>query len=139
MNTFTKTIIILLLSIAILTIAKPDEINWNDQLPNGYRSTIVGASMEHLGFHEGDKVNVEPDSNHMYFIGDIVAFVCNKPKCPKENAMLKEIKNIDGECFWLEGRPDIYTYRGIESVSLDSRKYGWLCGDQITIIGLVER
>lgn len=97
---------------------------------------ISGASMEHKGLYEGMEVEIVHNKPK---VGDIVAFYCRKSGCPENHEMAKEVKSIDEKwCFWLEGRPGEYVRNGHIVHSLDSKTYGFLCGTEIEIKGVVK-
>jgi hypothetical protein len=92
-----------------------------------------GNSMSLFGFADRALISVVPANE--FRIGDIVAFECYHEGC--DGAYIKKIVKKQNNCYWLEGRRDIWKEFGIEKESLDSRTtYGWLCGDEIEIYGV---
>lgn len=94
---------------------------------------VEGKSMESYGFMDGTRVDVVPASS--FNIGDAIAFECTHDKC--DGAYIKTIVKKDDTCYWVEGRTDKWIQDGQKRQSMDSRTtYGWLCDDQIKIIGV---
>lgn len=90
---------------------------------------VVGKSMEPT-LNNGDRVSynvsLKPEQ------GNIVAFDCFTPKCinyetPEKVKRLTKV-NEQG-CYWFEGDN--------KNFSWDSRNYGWLCGSDVKIQGVV--
>jgi hypothetical protein len=94
---------------------------------------IQGNSMRTLGFANGALIDVIPVDEVR--VGDAIAFECYKEGC--DGAYIKKVIQKYGNCFWLEGRDDIWIENGELKESLDSRTtYGWLCDDAIEIYGV---
>jgi hypothetical protein len=94
---------------------------------------VDGNSMASLGFPHNTHVDVVPASD--FNIGDVIAFTCTHEKC--DGAYIKKIVRKQGACYWVEGRKDKWNEDGQKKQSMDSRTtYGWLCNDDIDIIGV---
>lgn len=99
---------------------------------------ITGHSMEQNGIHEGDVLrayeNIDP------VVGDVVVFSCTAEKCPKDTNSVKVLKKYEDGCYWFEGNEHGWTdtKTGKAMLSLDSRVYGWLCGEHIKINGVIR-
>lgn len=94
---------------------------------------VEGHSMETLGFAHNSYVNVVPVSD--VNVGDVIAFTCTHEAC--HGAYIKRVAQKSGNCFWVEGRQDVWSENGVRKQSLDSRTtYGWLCNDTISIMGV---
>jgi hypothetical protein len=81
-------------------------------------------------YTEGGMRKVYP--NRIPSIGEGIAFKCNIERCTHPdgtNLFDKLVKKIKNNCIWVEG---------CSPTSFDSRSYGWLCGDEYKLIGLVE-
>lgn len=51
--------------------------------------------------------------------------------------ILKRSQKKQGDCYWVEGRTDVWEENGNRRQSMDSRTtYDWLCGEDITIYGV---
>lgn len=75
-------------------------------------------------------------------VGDIVAFDCLSEKCAVDGVMLshtKFLRDIDSRgCYYLVGREDRY-FDGKEwTYSFDSTEYGYLCADDLKVLGVVR-
>lgn len=93
-----------------------------------------GSSLSHLDVPDQNKVY----PNRVPKVGDVVAILCNRSDCHSP-MFVKQVMKIEGDCYWLEGRKGTWIEDGIEVESVDSRtQYGWLCGDDIAIRGVVE-
>jgi hypothetical protein len=107
----------------------------NDRYDRAHTKTyqVEGNSMRTLGFANGALIDVVPvDEVH---IGDAIAFTCYKKEC--DGSYIKKVIQKYGDCFWVEGRNDVWEENGILKESLDSRTtYGWLCNDAIEIYGV---
>lgn len=98
------------------------------------RYLVDGRSMESYGFTDGMRVSVVPASD--FRVGDVIAFTCTRDVC--DGAYIKKITQKNGSCYWVEGRKDVWKENGKRKKSMDSRTtYGWLCDDEIAIIGVV--
>lgn len=97
---------------------------------------VVGDSMAPYGISSGDNVVVQFGTTPR--IGDLIAFTCSLSLC--EGNYIKELVDYRDGCYWIEGRRDQwYDEQGVLRVSQDSAsEFGWLCGDDIEVIGLVE-
>ncbi len=94
---------------------------------------VEGHSMESYGFMDGTRVDVVPATT--FQVGDVIAFECTFDKC--NGAYVKKIIKKDGECYWVEGRKDVWEENGSRRQSMDSRTtYGWLCNNDISIYGV---
>ncbi len=94
---------------------------------------VEGNSMAVFGFGDGARIDVVPASD--FVIGDIVAFTCDHKAC--DGAYIKKITNKVDDCYWMEGRDDVWEEDGIRKQSYDSRTaFDWLCGDDIDIYGV---
>jgi len=86
-------------------------------------------------------------------VGDNCAFKCYKKEClentdhlaavgyDQKSDHIGEIKHLvkqDGDCYWFEGNKNHWQENGQWYTSSDSRKYGWLCGDDLKIDGVVK-
>lgn len=113
-----------------------DESGFGDQLDfgNDHIYQIEGSSMEIFGLDNDAYVDVVPATR--FEVGDIIAFECAHEKC--DRTYVKKITNIRGSCYWVEGRDGIWVQDGKMKKSIDSRTtFGWLCDDQINILGIV--
>lgn len=94
---------------------------------------VEGHSMESYGFYDRTLVDVVPAST--FFVGDVIAFECTDEKC--DGAYIKKITKKEGDCYWVEGRKDVWLENGDRRQSMDSRTtYDWLCGEEIKIYGV---
>lgn len=94
---------------------------------------VDGHSMETYGYFDRALVDVVPAKE--FYVGDIVAFECGHEKC--HGAYIKKITKKQGDCYWVEGRTDVWEENGNRRQSMDSRTtYDWLCGEDITIYGV---
>ena len=90
---------------------------------------VSGESMKPT-IENGSSVLIHPDSAE---IGDIVVFECYSSECryPGDNGgvLIKRVTQKQGNCFYLEGDNRLKSW--------DSRSYGWLCDDDLKILGKV--
>lgn len=99
----------------------------------GTGATFSGSSMVDRGFPE------EESEYNIYGIldkcdvGENCAFTCLVDKCINgDNRRFgKNLTKKDGDCYWFEGNED-------RTTSWDSRWYGWLCGDELQIEGVIK-
>lgn len=116
-----------------------------------YLATADGTSMIQYGVPDKSVVKVYPKEKCL--VGDLCSFACNVEKCvgEKHSVFLKKLIKIKDNCYWFEGNPtpvqtieeNKFDNGGIEKVitkfkSFDSRKYGYLCGEELTILGKTE-
>jgi len=117
-----------------------------------YITTIDGTSMEQYGIK--DKSTVRVYTKRECKNGDFCAFKCNAEKCAMKthSYFLKKLITKNNDCYWFEGNPkpreEITTKINnngsisksiVKVVSFDSRSYGFLCGDEVTINGEAEQ
>lgn len=97
--------------------------------PSGRFATFIGSgsSMEPTLF-DGDELVV--DTKREVVENDIIVFDCLS--CPWiDEALTKRVQKIDEHgCFWVVGDNP--------SSSFDSKDFGWLCEDDIGLIGVVS-
>lgn len=94
---------------------------------------VEGHSMESYGFFDRALVDVVPATE--FFVGDVIAFECTHEKC--DGAYIKKITKKEDNCYWVEGRRDVWEENGNRRQSMDSKTtYDWLCGDEIMIYGV---
>ena len=107
----------------------------------GLELYVSGNSMSDYGFIGGSEEYIL-DSNHRIYtilekcdIGEICSFVCQSNKCltseKDSRDAFKMLKDKKDDCYWFEGNAD-------KNTSFDSRWYGWLCGDEIKITGVIK-
>jgi SOS-response transcriptional repressor LexA len=116
-----------------------------------YLATADGTSMIQYGIPDKSVVKVYPKEKCL--VGDLCSFACNVEKCvgEKHSVFLKKLIKIKDNCYWFEGNPspiqhveeNKFDNGGIErtvinSTSFDSRKYGYLCDEELTILGKTE-
>jgi len=63
-------------------------------------------------------------------VDDIIVFECGNFKKCHSKVLIKRIKKIDNYCYFVEGDN--------QPSSWDSNDYGWLCGNEIRILGVVK-
>lgn len=113
----------------------------------GERFVFEGSSLEEYGFDSSSDPSV--DSKHYLYrskpceIGDFCAFKCNTDKCRNSyfnsDAFLKKVTEKNGDCYFFMGNENPVTRSdGIKYYSWDSRAYGWLCGNDLIIDGVVK-
>lgn len=76
---------------------------------------------------DGSSVSVRYDTPK---INDVVVFRCLVDKCEKKT-LIKRLITIKDSCYYFMGDNRFY--------SSDSRNYGYLCPDEISIIGVVDK
>lgn len=92
-----------------------------------YHFAVSGNSMQELGFNNGETLWAKyGDCN----IGNICVFQCNSSKCGGLE-LIKQVKDKKDGCYWMEGNPS-----GKDTA--DSRNFGWLCDNELRIIGVVK-
>lgn len=107
---------------------------------------VSQCSMSDYGFRNGHTYPLYHKSK--YLVNDIIGFTCHSAKC--DHALIKridKIKTVNGEkCYYVMGNTDSYKCPVINPDkpdtiydSFDSRSFGWLCGDEIDIEGVVYR
>lgn len=88
---------------------------------------IGGGSMSPT-LHDNDSVVISPLVDPVP--GKIIVFTCLVDRCEKRNKFIKRVIGINKEnCIWVEGDNRDFSY--------DSRKYGWLCQNEIFYHGVV--
>ena len=103
---------------------------------------VEGVSMREFGFKTDDIINVyKPTLIRKCSVGDICVFHCLSEKCnhsPEEQIamnggkyIIKQLKQKNDKCYWFEGNPS-------GKRTDDSRAYGWLCENDINVIGIVN-
>ena len=104
-----------------------------------YLQEVVGHSMDASRIGGMASVVVYPDRTPCE--GDIVVWRCQAAKCKggaADDLFVKHLRHRKGDCFWFEGEvPDVTTADGARWSSWDSRHFGWLCGTDVTILGVV--
>ena len=84
--------------------------------------------MVEYGINDGDSFWItDGDCN----IGDTCVFDCLTEKCHNGLEIIKKVKDKNDNCYWMEGNPS-------GKYTNDSRKYGWLCDNELKIIGVVK-
>ena len=70
-------------------------------------------------------------------IGENCGFNCLSDKCVArksdgdQRGFVKHLVKKEGDCYWFEGNED-------KKTSWDSRWYGWLCGNELEILGVYK-
>jgi len=114
-----------------------------------YTADSSGDSMLEFGLSEKEH-NIKIFPNKPCDTGDICAFTCRVRKCqfPCDDpntcqfnestaSYIKKLTKFENNCYWFEGNEDVWEKDGKKYISIDSRKYGWLCGNDLEINGLV--
>lgn len=95
--------------------------------------------MEQYGIYDGQYVETVLETPNL---NDYVVFKCAKPGCePSPYIYIKKLVDIrDDGCYWVEGNKKAWydTKDGLWHESNDSRKFGWLCPEQINIQGVIH-
>ena len=113
-----------------------DKLEESNQKQITLLAHLSGSSMEQYGFFDGDTVRI---TNYAPKEGDFASFRCIAERCKdQEQPMIKKVVKIENECYWLQGRDDVWLDEDGKKVhSYDSRDYGWLCPGEIAINGVV--
>ncbi len=105
--------------------------------PETHPFFIQGRSMEQYGIFDGQYVQTVLETPNL---NDTVVFTCSKPGC-ETYSYIKKLETIreDG-CYWMEGNKEPWydEKAGMWMQSNDSRKFGWLCPEQINIQGVIH-
>ena len=93
-----------------------------------------GPSMVEFGFTDPGTIKI--NTCQWCEVGDFCAFICTSSKC-NENYPVEQRKGMnkllvkkESDCYWFEGNPS-------HKDTVDSRDFGWLCGDELKIAGKV--
>ena len=104
---------------------------YHSKINHIFISSVSGTSMEPTLI---DNQSLRIDSSISPRIGDIVSFECFTEKCanghPKyDSGRVKRLADIRDNCYYFLGDNARFSW--------DSRNYGWLCGSDIRIDGVV--
>lgn len=81
---------------------------------------LDGKSMEHMGFYHGDHVQTVQAPCE---VNDVIVFKY------KDVNYLKQLTGYGNDCFYVQGRPDIWEENGKKMESLDSTQWGCVDGE----------
>jgi signal peptidase I len=97
---------------------------------NFYQITVKGDSMLPT-LRSGQSIQIDTSTNPK--INDIISFRCKSLKCGIEyqKSLTKRLSKSENNCFFFLGDN--------LKESFDSRDFGWLCGDEIEIEGVVVK
>ncbi len=98
---------------------------YQSSLPAKEEFLVKGRSMEPT-LHDREEVLIFDRKPEIY---DIVVFKCQSFKC-EYLTMVKRVTDIKDGCYFFEGDNKEHSF--------DSRDYGWLCGDELELIGVVK-
>lgn len=98
----------------------------------GINLETFGSSMEDYGMSAKSKYKIYTLLEKCD-VGKNCAFKCLNAKCINgtHDKFIKHLAKKENNCYWFEGNID-------KSTSWDSRWYGWLCKDELEIIGVVK-
>lgn len=108
-----------------------------------YTFEVVGDSVCTFGYCNGDMAKVYPGRSCN--VGDVCSFLCIADRCKdyQNTYMIKEVEKIDGDKYWIVGRPGVYwdSHLKISGISFDSPNYfGWLTkGQDVLVEGPISK